>query len=228
MDKDKIITKIQKCLRLSESGNANEAASALRQARGLMSKYGIREEEILNKEVAEAEANSGGYYNPPYWAVALSELIAQAFDSKAFISRKEEHRAQFRFIGCGVNATVCAYAFTVLYRQLRRARREYMKTLEIEDKHERVRQGNVFAQAWLFSVARTVAEFAGDAESHELIDDYVNEKYGKTMEFAREHTSPEDKDYDVILSGMRAADAVRLFRPVDAPDEQEQLIEACA
>lgn len=228
MDKRKVIDKIYKCLRLSESGNPNEAASALRQAQALMRIFGIREQEVTTAQVNEVSASSAGYYNPPYWAVALSELVAQAFDCRAYISRKEEQRPDFRFIGVEYSASVAAYTFTVLFRQLRRARRAYMKGLEVEDKSEGLRQGNVFAQAWLFRIARTVAEFIANPSSQAVIDKYVKEHYGNTMDFERDFTDPESKDYDVILSGMRAAKTVNLLRPVDDESRTIRQLGTCA
>jgi len=50
----KIIDKICKCLRLSESGNPNEAALALRQATSMMKKHGISDTQVLSAEVTES------------------------------------------------------------------------------------------------------------------------------------------------------------------------------
>jgi hypothetical protein len=227
MNKKKIIDKIHKCLRLSESGNPNEAASALRQAQAMMRKFGICEEDVHSAQVNEVSADSAGYFNPPYWAVALSELVAQAFDCRAYISRKEEQRPCFRFIGVDYTASVAAYTFTVLFRQLRRARRIHMEELAIEDRQESLRRGNVFAQAWLFNIARTVAEFLSNPASQVAIDAYVKEHYGNPEDFEREFTDPSSADYDDILSGMRAARKVSLFRPVNREEEINKLHKAC-
>lgn len=227
MDKQKIISKIQKCLRLAESGNPNEAAAALRQAHGLMRKYDIHELDVHTLQINEAAVGSGGYYNPPYWALALSELIAEAFDCRVYLSRRSESQPQFRFIGLEQSATVAAYTFTVLYRQLRGARRQYIKEQDLEDKREARRRGNVFAQAWLYQIARVVAEFVSDPSRQDVIDDYVETRYGVQPAQLQEHTHPEAEDYEVILSGLRAARAVRLFRPVQTSGTRKLAIEAC-
>lgn len=228
MDKQKIISKIQKCLRLAESGNPNEAAAALRQAQGMMRKYGIHEADVHTLQINETTANSGGYYNPPYWALALSELIAEAFDCRVYIARRDEAHPQFRFIGVEHSATVAAYSFTVLYRQLRLARRGYMKGLALDDKQEIRRCGNVFAQAWLFRIAKVVAEFVGSPVSRAAIDDYVQANYGDTTDLLRDPTNPESRDYEVILSGLRAAHAVHLFQPMHDRERQKLAVDACA
>ena len=232
MDKRKIIDKIHKCMRLSESGNPNEAAAALRQAQAMMRKYNISEQDVHSQDIQEASATSGGYYNPPYWAVALSELIAQSFECRAYISRREEQRPVFRFMGVDCSAGVAAYTFTILFRQLRRSRRQYMNELGLMDKAESRRQGNVFAQAWLFRIARTVAEFVSEPSAklstEEAIDAYVKQQYGEPMDFERDPSDAESKDYDVIVSGMRAANMVQLLRPMHNTATDKQFIGECA
>lgn len=228
MDKQKIIDKIHKCLRLANSGNPNEAALALRQAQAMMRKYDIREQDVHTPQINEATASSAGYYNPPYWAVALSELVAEAFNCRAYITRPQEQRPSFRFIGVSYAATVAAYTFTVLFRQLRLARRQYMDDLGVEEKAEQLRQGNVFAQAWLFRIAKTVAAFVSDDHAQVVVDDYVKQHYGETADFMREPTAPDCADYDVILSGLRAANMVELLRPMDRSKPTKGLVEKCA
>jgi hypothetical protein len=224
MEKSKIIDKIQKCLRLSQSGNANESALALKQAQALMRKYGIAEAEVKDTSVAEATASSAGYYNPPYWAIALSELVARAFDCRAYVSQCEQG-PEFRFIGAGASAEVSAYTFTVLFRQLRYARRQYLHELEMADTLERSRRGNVFAQAWLYRIAQTVAEFVTDPDVEAVIDAYVQERYGEPLASERSPASIDTKDYEIIMSGMKAADHVLLCRPMSADKGSEVLLE---
>lgn len=215
MSNQKIIDKICKCLRLSESGNPNEAASALRQARRLMQKYQVTEDEILAAGVEEATVDSGNRYNPPFWAVALSNIICEAFDCRVLVSRRYGKQPEFRFIGVEQAPRVASYCFAVLYRRLERAREEFIGDLGLEDLLERERRGEVFVQAWLFRVARTVAEFSGQQAAREAVDAYIREHYGDTGEqLYCDSLRTGHEDYGDILSGMRAAEDVVLFRSV--------------
>ena len=117
----KIIDKICKCLRLSESGNPNEAALALRQATRLMEIHGITDSQIMAADVSESATQAGQRYNPPFWALALAKLVADAFQCRNLISRKYGRAPEFRFIGLGFRAEVATYSYTVLYRYLQRA-----------------------------------------------------------------------------------------------------------
>ncbi|MGD8812544.1 MAG: DUF2786 domain-containing protein [Thioalkalispiraceae bacterium] len=215
MDRQKIIDKICKCLRLSESCNPNEAASALRQAHGLMKKYNVTEDQILGADVSEAAVESVSRYNPPYWVLALSNIVAQAFECRVFVSRRFGRRPEFRFIGMQLSPEVASYTFTVLYRQLKQARRDFCYGLDIEDRVEKDRRTDVFAQAWLFRVANLVADFVATPTARDRIDRYVTENYGDIPDLVEAPIHAEVRDYDDILSGMKAADEVALYRSMD-------------
>lgn len=212
----KIIDKIYKCLRLSESGNPNEAALALRQASSLMKKHGINDAQIMAAEVTEGATQAGERYNPPFWALALANLVAEAFECRNLILRQYGKNPEFRFIGLGFKAEVATYSYTVLHRHLSRAIEEFKRSIDSNenDDVEEARRIEVFAQAWLFRVGRTVSEFIGENTDKVVIDEYIEEKYGETVELAREPTDTQNADYDDILSGMRAAHEVALYRSV--------------
>ena len=213
----KIIDKICKCLRLSESGNPNEAALALRQATSMMKKYDISDTQVMAAEVTESAMEAGERFSPPFWALALANLVAEAFQCRNLISRQYGRRPEFRFIGLGFKAEVATYSYVVLHRNLCRAIEEF--TLSVKEGSEKKepeekRRVEVFAQAWLFRVGRTVSEFIGENADEVIIDEYIEEKYGKAVELAGEPVETQNADYDDILRGMRAANEVQLYRSV--------------
>jgi len=214
MDRDKIIDKICKCMRLSESCNPNEAAMAIRQARNMMKKYGISESQVITSAVREASVDSGIDYKPPFWVLALSNIVGQAFGCRAFLTKKDGENRQFRFIGLGHYPQVCSYTFEVLHRRLRRARKDFVWELNVETKKEKTRRGDVFAQAWLFRIAQLVADFASTREAQQAVDEYVRTNYGETADLYSRPKELDNPDYDDILSGMRAANEVDIHRPV--------------
>lgn len=224
MEQQKIIDKICKCLRLSESCNPNEAAAALRQAHGLMKKYNVSEEQILAADVSESAVESISRYNPPYWLLALSNIVADAFECRAFVSRRYGRSPQFRFIGLGYNSEIASYTFTVLYRQLEQARESFANDLGSESRIEKERRTDIFAQAWLFRVARLVAEFVETPHGEEAINAYIEENYGETPQLAETPTSTDTDDYEDILSGMKAANEVALYRSVNQARQPPSLM----
>lgn len=218
MKKDKkIIDKICKCLRLSESGNPNEAALALRQATSMMKKYGISDAQVMSAEVTEGTTQVGERYNPPFWALALANLVAEAFQCRNLISRQYGRQPEFRFVGLGFKTEVATYSYIVLHRYLLGAIDEFEQSVKdsgVEDEKDIQRRVDVFTQGWLFRVGRTVAEFIDENEDKEIIDKYIQEKYGETSELVGESVETQNADYSDILSGMRAANEVGLYRSV--------------
>ena len=215
MDKDKVIEKICKCLRLSESCNPNEAAAAIRQAQGLMKKYGVTENQILTSNVKEAAVSSGTNCKPPFWALALSEVIAKSFACKIFISSKEGQNRQFRFIGLGEAPVICGYTFKVLHRRLKQSRKKFIQMLDTDNKAEKTRRGDIFAQAWLFRITQLVNDFADKQQSSDTIEEYIKENYGEMGELSASPKEMDNPDYEDILSGMRAAHEVKLYNPLE-------------
>ena len=229
----KIIDKICKCFRLAESTNPNEAAAALRQAVGLMQKYDISEEQVdafefgIN-QINETSVTSCATSKPAYWILALSNLVAEAFDCGVYIARKQQSKPEFVFIGADNRPEIASYLYTILYRSLGRARVDFMRGLEIQDgcRHnakERRRRANIFAQAWLFHVSTKVHMFknnkAVQPKSKKPVDEYVEQKYGQTLDYMCEAVKTKAPDYDDIIFGMRAAENVHLFRPLKRVDK---------
>ncbi len=228
MDQQKIIDKICKCLRLSASCNPNEAAAALRQAYRLMRKHQISEQLVRTAYVTEKGVDTGLAETPPFWALALLNLVADAFDCRGFVDRHYGNRSEFRFIGVGASPEVATYSFTILLRKLNQARDEFLQNLEVCDEGESQRRADVFAQAWLFRVARTVRDFVENRPLREAVEEYVQQKYGDTGDILQEPILPEERDYDDILLGMQAAQGVSLFQAMSAGRTQILRLKATA
>jgi hypothetical protein len=228
MDRQKIIDKISKCMRLSESCNPNEAGSALRQARRLMEKYDVSEEQIHAMQMEEASAAKGQHFNPPFWALALSDIVAKAFDCQVLIARRFGKQPEYRFIGVSCAPSVASYTFTVLFRKLEQARAAFLIPGEDLSEDECNRRRDVFAQAWLFRVASKVREFVADNKVREAVDNYVKEKYGDTDDLIQDPVDTDHGDFEDILSGMRAAEEVALYRSMSELLVPRQLPSAVA
>lgn len=225
----KIIDKICKCFRLAESSNPNEAAAALRQAVGLMQKYDISDEQIESYELSLSQMNetsvkSCSSSKPAYWIIALSNLVAESFDCRVYISRRFQAKPDFIFIGADQRPEIASYLYTILYRSLGRARVQFMKDITIdhtieagaEAVKERRRRANIFAQAWLFRVSAKVKIFKKNKTDKvsKPVDDYVASKYGATVDYQQGHQEADAPDYGDIIVGMKAAETVNLFRPL--------------
>lgn len=211
MDKKKVLDKISKCLRLSASCNPNEAAAALRQARNLMEKYHVNDDQLQSLLVEENSVHFGHEFNPPFWALALSDIVSRAFDCEVLIGRRFGQQPEYRFIGMDCTPSIAKYTFAVLYRKLEQARANFIDDNTDKDEAENARRGDVFAQAWLFRVVDKVAEFVVNPATRAAVKRYVKEQYGDTFEFVQDPVATETADYDDIRCGMKAAENIVLY-----------------
>ena len=228
MEHRKIIDKICKCLRLSESGNPYEAAMALRQAHRLMRKYRISEDLVREAIVAESVVGIGQAYTPPFWVLALANLVADTFDCRVFVARHYGRRPEYRFLGLDFSPELSTYTFEVLLRQLTKTREDFIASVADEEDSESQRRGDVFAQAWLFRVAQTVRDFARNEEVLASVDAHIHAEHGETVDLLQEPVQPENGDYEDILCGMQAANEVSLFRSLMNQPPIRGLVKALA
>jgi hypothetical protein len=228
VEQRKIIDKICKCLRLSESGNPYEAAMALRQAHRLMRKYRISEDLVREAIVAESVVDVGQAYTPPFWVLALANLVADTFDCRVFVARHYGRRPEYRFLGLSFSPALSTYTFEVLLRQLTKAREAFICSETGEQDTDAQRRGDVFAQAWLFRVAQTVRDFAHNQEVLASVDAHIRAEHGATADMSQEPAQPESGDYEDILCGMRAANEVSLFRSLVNQPPSRGLVKALA
>lgn len=164
-DKAKILEKIRKCMALSASSNENEAAAALRQARALMEKHGISDDEMLAAEAGEAAARAGAQARPAIWETALAARVAAVFGCEIlFLSGF--NAAHWVFVGTGANYDVARYCFEVLLRQVKKARAEHVKTaLKRCKATTKTRRADLFCEGWVRAAVGKLDDMAlGDRE----------------------------------------------------------------
>ncbi|WP_110995458.1 DUF2786 domain-containing protein [Pseudomonas sichuanensis] len=173
MDRNKALDKIKKCLRLASSSNPHEAAAALRQARALMEKYQVTDGDVLMADVQETTVRSGSKVNPPKWEVQLSVTVAWAYNCGIVFLVGP---GQWAFIG--EMSEVASYAMTVLLRQVRQHRRDYMADkLKRCKAATKTKRADVFCEAWVRGVRRAVAEFAGTNKPSAAVLAYMGKHY---------------------------------------------------
>lgn len=211
MDHKKALEKIKKCLRLANSSNPNEAAAAMRQARALMEKYRIEEGDVLASEVAEANARSGSKNRPVDWESGLAGLVSKAYACHYLFVRGA---GQYRFIG--EMAEVAGYTMTILLRQVRQARRDYIaKHLTRCKAATKTKRADVFCSAWVWQVRGSVMAFAGNDEPSAAVEAFMSKNYPELATFnplARNAGKKRlsERDCQDAGRGLAAADGVRL------------------
>lgn len=156
MTRDEAIRKVLRCLRLSQSSNPHEAATALRHARKLMDEYGVTATDAQAAEYSEQLSKVCGRGKTlPTSIMVLLNLIARGFrcepvliGTQRFLDSPMTNRVAF--IGRGSDPAVAAYAFDVMRRQLDRDRLQHIA--RTRKRAHREARGEAFARGWVAAV----------------------------------------------------------------------------
>lgn len=202
-----LIDRIRKCLALARSSNEHEAAAALARAQALMAEHGI---DLGDVEFDEATARGNGCTNrPPLWEMSLLAAVRLTIPCKAFLRDGRWH-----FIGRAPSAELAAYAFTVLHRQLKAARAEYIRT-----RLKRVRPGrkcgraDIFCEGWAATVLGKLRKIAPHQEKDKELDDYVHDRFSLVTLDGRQ-AKVRGGGHDDYWNGRDAGRDANLHRPM--------------
>lgn len=225
MDKNKALQKIKKCLALAKSNNSNESAAALRQAQALMAKYGFTETDAKLSDVEEVLADAGSAANPPQYHQMLVGVIKYCFGVEVLYKQDwfGKYKLNVAFIGIGNQAEIALYAYEVLYRQLKKDRSEYLKSLRKSLKRQtKTRRADLFSQEWVNAVYSKVSEFSQSEESKQLVKQYMDKTYGDTTKTKERKHKPTKRDIDARIAGREAGSKANLHRATGR-DQREAL-----
>lgn len=227
MDKEKILDKIRKCMALAKSGNEHEAAAALRQARALMESNGISEAEMLAIGVGQKSTKAGALDRPAQWEHILAQGIACAFGCRLiFVSGP--WTGEWTFYGCGPSAEISTYAFEVLLRQARKARKAHIDNeLRRYKKANKTRRADLFCLGWVSTALSSVSAWSSSESTKEALDAYQSIHFPDlgTLETRdrNEGRCLSDKDYQSLASGRESGKSAEFNQGVGAAPSPLQL-----
>lgn len=226
-NRDKIIDKIKKCLALSASSNEHEAAAALRQANKLMEQHGITDLDVMAAEACESRAKSGAATTPSNWESSLAGHVARGFSVRVIFAAGWK-TGEWIFIGTGAGPEVAQYAFSVLLRQAKKARKAH-----IDDRLRRCRPGirtrraDLFCEGWVRSVTALINNFCGVEPNPDAVDAYMNSKFPVLADLhARDRNANRNlshHDHMDLMHGAMAGQDARLNKGVGGGDERKAL-----
>lgn len=186
MTREQALRKVRACLRLGASANPHEAAAALRQARSLMERYGLTQAETEGCRFEDAATRQRGAQLPVSIA-RLAGIVAEGFRCRMLIVRLQCGRSgstAVRFYGMNSDATVAAYAFTVLRRQLDSDRQRYarIRLKPICSESMRMARLERFAEGWVYAIEDLFPK-ANTSDTHiVLIDAQIRADHGQSIQ----------------------------------------------
>lgn len=173
MTRKQKIAKLRKCLALSKSSNEHEAAAALEVARRMMVELQMSEADAALLDIEEQSARGSRCLRPAAWESLLAATVSRAIGCARFI----DENGDWRFVGRGSAAEIAAYAFQVLYRNLKAARSQYTRTKLRRCKlaNKRIR-ADAFCEGWANAVYAKVRKLAPAFEDA-LVEQYLAERH---------------------------------------------------
>lgn len=156
-DKSRIMDKIVRCLALSKSSNEHEAATALRQAHAMMSQHDISMDDINLVDIKFKASNTRYAKRPPVYQIALANMIARLFGCKNYMGNGSGELSSARvmcFVGLEMHSDIASYAHDSLFRQLKQARRTYIKTelKRVRLPKNKAARADAFCLGWVATV----------------------------------------------------------------------------
>ncbi|EJI1278773.1 DUF2786 domain-containing protein [Vibrio vulnificus] len=214
--KNKILDKIKKLLRLAASSNPNEAALALSRAQKLMKEHGIDSDSPELKGVNDfvVDAMSKAKTPTKYFGI-LASSIAKAFGCEYYLQPTFANM-EVVFIGHDERPEVAGYVFTVLERQMNKARKEFISSLNVRmKKQNKTKRADQFCEGWCIGVYRKISEFClSEDEKRDLIE-FKNNVDGLSKCESRDAKGFGRRASDAKHKGFMAAKDVVLNQAVN-------------
>ncbi len=218
---DRILRKIERCMALSSSANANEAGIALRQAQKLMAEYGLTQLDVAAASIEEETVDSKSGKKPPRFIETLATMVAAGFGTEVIYSlrySRSGYVGQWSFIGPDGAPRISSYAYTVLQRKLLQDRKAYQEALPKRLKRAtKIRRADAFAEAWLAAVRQQVLPVKLSDERRQAIEHYLARQHGDLEDLTSRAAGQLNKhDQSALMAGYDAGQAVRLHDAMEA------------
>jgi len=227
---DKIKDKIKKLFALSKSSNPNEAATALAMAQKLMEEHGLIKTDIPTLDVNEDEAPRGSGDKPPLHEVHLVRSIAEAFGCKVMLNQEFDRvnlvsRNTYKFIGIDYRPQVASYIATVLFRKLKKARAEYIKSLyRVRSRNTKIRRGDEFSKGWVSIVVQKLKAFAGTPEEEMALEMYMKKYENAPSVSGIDRKGIGRYGFQDWYHGRKAGSGVEIQHGIEGQDRSTRLI----
>ncbi|MEX3614806.1 MAG: DUF2786 domain-containing protein [Burkholderia gladioli] len=189
MDRRTALEKIRKCLALSRSSEAHEAAAALRQAQKLMAQFGVDHSERLAVDASETWSKSRSTSRPVRYEVALANVVADAYGCDLIFRRQLNESGLnvvggYAFIGIAPSPEIAQYTFDVFALQLRAARRAYIEAkLRRCGPRNKTARADEFCEGWVWAVRRQLQETIRTDEQNAVISAYMRLHHSRLQQF---------------------------------------------
>ena len=153
MSDKRILAKIKKLMAMVERGNPHESANAMKKVQALMAEHQLSSEDVALSGIDASKVKAANSSErQPKWSLLLVSLVRQAFGVEAIMCHEMawgRNTAEVMFIGPAERVEIAGYVYTVLARQLKAARAEYISSLSKRMKTStKTARADLFCEGW--------------------------------------------------------------------------------
>lgn len=174
---DAVLDKIKKCMALSKSSNANEAAVALKQAIKLAEMHNISMDQIKYSDIQSFRFSRNTKKITSHEELLVS-LILINFNCECFLVTTGSNY-QYEFIGIGNKPEIAAYVFKSLMSKLKIKRTNFLKDIDCKTKTEKTYLGDVFSFGWVSQIENKIECYA-NPEEKKIVSGFIAMKQTET------------------------------------------------
>ena len=221
MSDKRILAKIKKLMAMVERGNAHESANAMKKVQALMAEHQLSSEDVALSDIDTAKVKAANSSErQPKWSNLLASVVKGAFGVEVIFSRRclmGHATAQVMFVGPADRVEIAGYVYTVLARQLKAARSEYIATL-----NKRLKTSTKTARADLFcEVWEKVTALVPTEQETQLVAQYMEKNHPNLATGKTREAKATVRDQSASFHGWVAAKDVELNAGVSGQEQKK-------
>lgn len=177
-DRNALVARVQKLLdRAKDSTNEHEASTALALAQKAMAEHRLTDRDLLAGSAEEVFTHTGAKLRVPSWEAALALGVGQAFGCDPV--HHQRNSRPWSWIGTGPGPALAAYGFDVLYRQVVRARRQYIdrELRRVRKTSTKTQRADLYARGWVHTAIAQVTRQERTEADQQAVDAYLAYRY---------------------------------------------------
>lgn len=221
---NRILNKIKKLMAMVERGNPHESANAMKKVQALMAGHNISSEDVALLGIEQAKVNAANNsQQQPTWSNMLVVIVSQAFGVESLFSHSSifgRSSAKVLFIGPAERVEIAGYVYTVLARQLKAARSQFISTLNKRIKAStKTARADLFCEGWCNGVYSKVTAMVPTEQESLQVSEYMGKHFPEVTEGKSREAKSTSRDESARVMGYIASKSVELNAGVSGQEQ---------
>ena len=225
MSDKRILAKIKKLMAMVERGNPHESANAMKKVQALMAEHQLSSEDVALSGIDASKVKAANNSErQPKWSLLLVSLVRQAFGVEAIMCHEQlawgRNTAEVMFIGPAERVEIAGYVYTVLARQLKAARAEYISSLSKRMKTStKTARADLFCEGWGNGGDHKISALVPSEQESQLVAQYIEKHHPNLSAGESRAAKATKRDQSASLHGWMAAKQVELNAGVGGQEQ---------